>query len=46
MLHKGKFIFDGTPEDILRCKDPRVRCFVEGRCTEEDMQSLRIQDEL
>ncbi len=45
MLHEGEFIFDGAPEDILRCDDPRVRCFVEGRCSEEDMQSLRMKGE-
>jgi phospholipid/cholesterol/gamma-HCH transport system ATP-binding protein len=24
-------VFDGTPEDLDRCRDPRVRQFVEGR---------------
>jgi phospholipid/cholesterol/gamma-HCH transport system ATP-binding protein len=42
MLYDGRFIFDGTSEEIMNCKDPRVRCFVEGRCPEEDLQSLRI----
>lgn len=41
MLYEGKFIFDGTPEEIMQCEDPRVRCFVEGRCGEEDLESLR-----
>ncbi len=41
MLHQGKFIFDGTPEEILKSDDPRVRCFVEGRCHREDLASLR-----
>ncbi len=40
MLHNGKFIFDGTPEEIIHSEDPRVRCFVEGRCYEEDRQTL------
>ena len=41
MLHKGKFIFDGTPAEIDRCDDARVRCFVEGRCSEEMLQTLQ-----
>lgn len=45
MLHRGEFIFDGAPKDILGCDDPRVRCFVEGRCSEEDMQSLKTKGE-
>ena len=40
MLHGGRFIFDGTPDEIGRSTDPRVRCFVEGRCDEEDRKSL------
>ena len=45
MLHEGKFIFDGTPEEIMQTKDPRVRCFVEGRCSEEALQSLRVREQ-
>jgi len=41
MLYKGNFIFDGTPEQIVRCEDPRVRCFVQGRGHDEDLDSLR-----
>ncbi|MGB2985589.1 MAG: ATP-binding cassette domain-containing protein, partial [Phycisphaerae bacterium] len=40
MLYEGGFIFDGSPEEIIRCEDPRVRCFVEGRCYDEDRQTL------
>ncbi len=40
MLSKGRFIFDGTPEDILKAEDPRVLQFVEGRATDEDLKSL------
>lgn len=43
MLHQGKFIFDGTAEGIIRCEDPRVCCFVEGRCRDEDLQSLQLE---
>jgi len=31
MLFRGKLIFDGTPDSIQACRDPRVRWFVEGR---------------
>ena len=41
MLHAGEFIFDGTPESIDRCKDPRVRCFVEGRCSDDMLRTLK-----
>ena len=41
MLHDGKFIFDGTPESVQVTDDPRVRCFVDGRCSDEALQSLR-----
>ena len=44
MLFEGRFIFDGTPEEIIRCEDPRVRCFVEGRCHEEDLASLKTKE--
>jgi phospholipid/cholesterol/gamma-HCH transport system ATP-binding protein len=41
MLYRGKFIFDGTPREILAAEDPRIRTFVEGRCSEEDLKSLQ-----
>ena len=43
MLYRGKFIFDGSSEEIIRCDDPRVRCFVEGRCHEDDLASLQVK---
>jgi len=43
MLYQGKFIFDGTPEQIIQADDPRVRCFVEARCPEEDLQSIQLK---
>ncbi len=45
MLYQGKFIFDGTPEQIAYCEDPRVRCFVEGRCREDDLMSIQLKRE-
>lgn len=41
MLYEGRFIFDGTAEEVQRCTDPRVRTFVEGRAPEELLQTLR-----
>ena len=43
MLYEGKFIFDGTAESIQQSDDPRVRCFVEGRCPDEVLKELHTQ---
>lgn len=43
MLYRGRFIFDGTPEEIIRSEDQRVRCFVEGRCDDDDLESLHLE---
>lgn len=40
MLHEGEFIFDGTPQEIAKTDDERVRRFIEGRASEEDLRSL------
>jgi phospholipid/cholesterol/gamma-HCH transport system ATP-binding protein len=29
--HEGQIIFDGTPDDLQHCTEPRVRQFVEGQ---------------
>lgn len=44
MLYKGKFIFDGAADEIRTCGDDRVRSFVEGRASKEDLESLRTTD--
>jgi len=44
MLYRGKFIFDGTPDSIERCNDARVRCFVEGRCSQEVLRTLQTRE--
>lgn len=44
MLHQGKFIIDTTPDLIMDSNDPRVRCFVEGRCPEDVLQSLQARE--
>ncbi len=41
MLHDGRFIFDGSPEELVTSRDERVRRFVEGRASAEDLRSLR-----
>jgi phospholipid/cholesterol/gamma-HCH transport system ATP-binding protein len=41
MLYQGDFIFDGTPGEIMKSKDSRVRFFVEGRCSDEVLKSLQ-----
>lgn len=41
MLYRGKFIFDGTPDELMRTKDARVKCFVEGRCSDEVLKSIQ-----
>jgi len=41
MLHQGRIIFDGTSETIMTTTDPQVRCFVEGRCSEEVLRELQ-----
>lgn len=41
MIHEGKFIIDGTPQDIKNSSDDRVQRFIQGRASEEDLQSLK-----
>ncbi len=43
MLYEGKFIFDGTPDETMKTTDPRVRCFVEGKCADDVLQSLKVK---
>ncbi|MCP4251375.1 MAG: ABC transporter ATP-binding protein [bacterium] len=40
MLYQGRFICDETPQGIVDSTDPRVRSFVEGRASEDDLRSL------
>jgi phospholipid/cholesterol/gamma-HCH transport system ATP-binding protein len=40
MLYDGKFIFDGTPAEIARTSDRRVRQFIEGRASDAELRSL------
>jgi phospholipid/cholesterol/gamma-HCH transport system ATP-binding protein len=41
MLHEGELIFDGTPKEIQHSDDARVKRFVLGEATEEELASLR-----
>lgn len=43
MIYEGKFIFDGTPEETMKTTDSRVRCFVEGKCPDDVLQSLNVK---
>jgi phospholipid/cholesterol/gamma-HCH transport system ATP-binding protein len=36
MVHKGFMIFTGTPDEIRRAEDPRVRDFIEGNAPADD----------
>jgi phospholipid/cholesterol/gamma-HCH transport system ATP-binding protein len=36
MVHKGFIIFQGTPAEIRRAEDPRVRDFIEGNAPADD----------
>ena len=40
MLHEGKLIADGTPEEISNAKDPTVSCFVRGMPEQEEMDTI------
>jgi len=41
MLYQGRFIADGTPEQIRRCADVRVQRFIAGQASQEELQLLR-----
>jgi len=41
MLHRGRFIFDGTAEEIQRSGDPVIRDFVKGDASPEELAGLR-----
>ncbi len=43
MLHEGKLIIDGSPQEIRDSKDPRVREFVEGKASPEDLEAIKTR---
>jgi len=44
MLYAGKFIFDGTVEQLRRCTDRRVNRFISGQADVEELQALGITE--
>jgi len=43
---EGQVLFDGTPEEIQRCQDVRVRQFVEGEARERLSEMARNNNEM
>ena len=43
MLHEGKLVFDGTPQEVQRSEDPTVRNFVLGEASEQELAGLRTE---
>ena len=41
MLHEGKIIFDGSPQEVQSCADPIVQRFVQGEATDEELATLK-----
>ena len=44
MLYQGKFIYEGTADSIMHTDDPRVQHFVNGRCSDEILESLKQKE--
>jgi phospholipid/cholesterol/gamma-HCH transport system ATP-binding protein len=42
MLHHGRLIFDGTPDDARGTDDPHMRRFIAGEATEEELAALNV----
>ena len=41
MLHEGKLIFDGTPEQVQHSDNPVIHRFVAGEASDEELATLR-----
>jgi phospholipid/cholesterol/gamma-HCH transport system ATP-binding protein len=41
MLHEGKLIFDGTPQQIQQSEDERVKRFVQGEASDKELAAVR-----
>jgi phospholipid/cholesterol/gamma-HCH transport system ATP-binding protein len=41
MLHEGKLIFDGTPQQIQQTEDDIVKRFVQGEASEKELAAVR-----
>jgi phospholipid/cholesterol/gamma-HCH transport system ATP-binding protein len=44
MLYQGKFIFDGTTDELQHCLDERVRQFVAGQADPKELEALRVTE--
>src|SRR5687768_4583489 len=42
MLHEGRVIFDGTPDQIQSCETPEVKRFVQGEAGEQELATLKL----
>jgi len=42
MLHEGKIIFDGTPDEIQASENPDVKRFVQGEAGETELATLNL----
>lgn len=42
MLHRGRIIFDGTPQQMQESSEPMIQNFVRGEAGEEDLEGLDI----
>ncbi|HYO11019.1 MAG TPA: ABC transporter ATP-binding protein [Tepidisphaeraceae bacterium] len=42
MLHEGRIVFDGTPDEIQKSEDPDVKRFVQGEADERELASLKL----
>ncbi len=41
MLWNGRFLADGTPEELVKARDEHVRRFIEGMAEDEDIATLK-----
>lgn len=41
MLHEGKLVFDGTPQQIQTSEDPVVKRFVLGEASDQELEAIR-----
>lgn len=41
MLHEGKVVLEGSPEDFRNATDPVVKRFLRGEASEEELQAIR-----
>jgi phospholipid/cholesterol/gamma-HCH transport system ATP-binding protein len=41
MLHEGRVVLEGTPEEFRNSADPVVRRFLRGEASEEELRAIR-----